>query len=79
MSVLGNEADELFNNEAFMQATSDYNKFIDLQWANESKAERREELWLHKQALTQVLINLQGYIDNDEYEAQLKAKAGWFK
>jgi len=79
MSVLGNEAEELLKNEAFTTAISDYSKFIVDQWANENNQDRREELWKHQQIIKQVVNNINGYVSNDAYEAQLKAKAGWFK
>ena len=79
MSIQGQLASDILDNDAFSTAVADYSRALTEEWARSTKMERREEIWMHQAALVSVINNLKGYIDNDNYEMATKEKEGWFK
>jgi hypothetical protein len=79
MSIQGQLASDLLDDDAFSTAVADYSRALTEEWARSTKTERREEIWMHQAALVSVVNNLKGYIDNDNYEFATKTKEGFFK
>lgn len=79
MSILGQQAQDLLDNDSFSKAVADYSAALTDEWARSTSKDRREEIWMHQAALVSVVNNLKGYIDSDNYEMQTREKEGWFK
>ena len=79
MSIQGQQAQDLLDNDAFDAAVADYSRALTEEWARSTKTERREEIWMHQAALVSVVNNLKGYIDNANYEFATRTKEGFFK
>ena len=79
MSILSQHAEEILEDEAFKEAVALYSKTLTMEWASSEKPARREELWMQQKALTAVVNNLMGFIDNAKYEMRTNAKEGWLK
>ena len=75
----GSAARRILEDTTFTDAVSEYSKQITLQWSQAKTVEVREELHAHQLALTSVVNNLSGYMQNANYILKKENKDGFFK
>mgnify|MGYP003652252298 CR=1 FL=1 len=75
----GNAAKRILEDTAFTDAVSEYSKQITLQWAQAKTIAVREELHSQQLALTNVVNNLSGYMQNADFLLRKDNKDGYFK
>ena len=73
----GDAAKKLLDNPIFQEAVAQYRQYIVKEWMSEDDVDSREYRWHEQNALDNLLVHLQSFVENGTYE---KAKQkGWNK
>ena len=69
----GQTAASVLDNPIFKEAVAQYRQYIVKEWMNEDDVDSREYRWHEQNALDNLLVHLQSFVENGTYEGA-KAK-----